>query len=209
MYFADHRGDRIKLAYVNSPEGPWQIYQPGTLRLDQADAFFDHIASPDVHVDEGAKQIRMYFHGVAHETGQQQTGISFSTDGITFNALRDIQGLFYYRVFEHNGWYYAIAKNNNEGFMAIYRARTGVSDLEFGRNFLPDARHAAVRVEDNKLEIYYSRVGIHQNGSSAQSLILATIGKVGSPQSEKRSYARSVLMKAANILLQSAPMGLL
>ena len=63
MYFANHVGDHIRLAYADSPTGPWTVHEPGTLRLDQVDdVFWDHIASPDVHVDDQRQRILMYFH---------------------------------------------------------------------------------------------------------------------------------------------------
>src|SRR5437016_6077328 len=33
LYFADHRGKYIRLAYADHLEGPWRIYKPGTLQL--------------------------------------------------------------------------------------------------------------------------------------------------------------------------------
>ena len=33
MYFAHHKGEYIRLAYADSIEGPWRIYQPGSLRV--------------------------------------------------------------------------------------------------------------------------------------------------------------------------------
>lgn len=50
LYFAHHAGTFIRLAYADDVQGPWRIYEPGTLHLEDAPAFYDHIASPDVHV---------------------------------------------------------------------------------------------------------------------------------------------------------------
>jgi len=36
LYFADHKGSYIRLAYANHPTGPWSIYPPGTLQLEQS-----------------------------------------------------------------------------------------------------------------------------------------------------------------------------
>lgn len=36
LYFADHKGDYIRLAYSDSPEGPFTIYGPGSLQLAQS-----------------------------------------------------------------------------------------------------------------------------------------------------------------------------
>jgi hypothetical protein len=35
LYFADHKGDAIKLAHADSLAGPWRVHEPGALRLDQ------------------------------------------------------------------------------------------------------------------------------------------------------------------------------
>ena len=35
LYFADHKGDYIYLAYADQLTGPWKIYTPGTLQLSQ------------------------------------------------------------------------------------------------------------------------------------------------------------------------------
>ncbi len=35
MYFADHKGDRIKLAYADDLKGPWKIYSDGAIKLSQ------------------------------------------------------------------------------------------------------------------------------------------------------------------------------
>ena len=39
MYFAHHGGTYIRLAYSDSLEGPWQLHDGGSLRLEQAAAF--------------------------------------------------------------------------------------------------------------------------------------------------------------------------
>jgi hypothetical protein len=33
MYFADHKGDYIRLAVADAPEGPWRVHGPGSLAL--------------------------------------------------------------------------------------------------------------------------------------------------------------------------------
>lgn len=36
LYFADHKGDYIRLAYADHLEGPWRIHAPGSLQLAQS-----------------------------------------------------------------------------------------------------------------------------------------------------------------------------
>jgi len=69
LYFADHRGTYVRMAYADEVTGPWTVYSPGTLKLEdsffpttapgQNAALYAHIASPDVHVREDLQQIVM------------------------------------------------------------------------------------------------------------------------------------------------------
>jgi len=62
MYFSHKHGSYIRMAYADHPEGPWNIYSPGVLDIEET-PFVGHIASPDVHVDHAEKLIRLYYHG--------------------------------------------------------------------------------------------------------------------------------------------------
>jgi len=159
MYFAHHKGQYIRLAYANNIEGPWKIYESGTLQLKQASAFKGHIASPDVHIDKENKQIRMYFHAPIKNGSGQWTGVATSEDGIDFIASDEILGKFYFRVWRYKDYYYALAKNNNEGWGELYRSKDGLTKFESGGNFVERIRHSAVLVKENKLSIFYTRVG--------------------------------------------------
>lgn len=170
MYFAHHGGKYIRLAYADALEGPWKIYEPGTLQLKEAKAFRRHIASPDVHVDEAKKEIRMYFHGPAKGRKGQWTGVAISKDGLKFDAPSEILGKFYFRVFHWNGHYYAIAKNGNSGWGELYRSRDGLTPFESRGNFVRMMRHCAVLLRNNQLLIFYSR-----KGDAPERIVVATV----------------------------------
>ena len=36
LYFADHKGSYIRLAYADDPTGPWTVHPPGSLHLEQS-----------------------------------------------------------------------------------------------------------------------------------------------------------------------------
>jgi hypothetical protein len=36
LYFADHKGGYIRLAYADNPTGPWTVHPPGSLQLAQS-----------------------------------------------------------------------------------------------------------------------------------------------------------------------------
>ncbi|HTU80248.1 MAG TPA: FUSC family protein [Solirubrobacteraceae bacterium] len=113
LYFAHHRGTFIRLATSDLLEGPWRVYEPGTLALAQShfptDGRRPHIASPDVHVDEASGTVRMYYHGLDTATREQHTRVAVSADGVHFQARPEPLGRPYFRVFLHDGWWYALA----------------------------------------------------------------------------------------------------
>jgi hypothetical protein len=164
LYFAHHAGKFIRLAYADRLTGPWQIHEPGTLRLDQAPRCNDHVASPDVHVHDARREILMYFHcpaGAAGslDIGQQKTFAAVSKDGLRFAADSEPLGPAYFRVFRWGGYYYALVRAG-----ILLRSRDPRAVFEEGPVLVPaDAgrllRHAAVELRGNLLRVYYSRIG--------------------------------------------------
>jgi hypothetical protein len=156
LYFAHHQGTYIRLAYANNPEGPYTIYEPGTLHLAQVPTCQGHVASPDVHVDEARQQIRMYFHCFpTSESRQQVTFVATSNDGIAFSPLPETLGVSYFRVFRWQGYYYALAQPG-----IVYRSKDGLTHFEKGPTLFSDnMRHSAVMIEGQELLVFYTSVG--------------------------------------------------
>jgi hypothetical protein len=164
LYFAHHQGLYIRLAYADTIEGPWTVYEPGTLHLEQT-ACVKHIASPDVHIDDARQQIRMYFHGpvphfpsgmtVQPNTAKQVSFVAFSSNGLEFEAHREILGAPYFRVFKHRDWFYALGMPG-----VFYRSNDGITSFEQGPIlFNQNMRHSALHVVGERLWVYYSSVG--------------------------------------------------
>ena len=166
LYFANHGGKYIRLAYADSLEGPWKIYAPGTLHLSEAPGCTGHVASPDVHVDEQRREIRMYFHGPSQAAKRQMSFVAVSSDGLHFKASSEPLGIFYFRIFPYRGAWYAMAKGG-----LLYRSRDGLTHFEQGPNPFPNSetrrgdynepgpRHVAVHRVGNILWVYYSNIG--------------------------------------------------
>lgn len=75
LYFANHKGRFIRLAYANSVTGPWKIYDPGVLQVKdtafyrpQPDpsngSIYTHVASPEIYIDQQQKRIILWAHGM-------------------------------------------------------------------------------------------------------------------------------------------------
>ena len=180
LYFADHKGAYIRLAFADRLTGPWRMYTSGTLTLEashfaterpdpsavtgakraegawtvERDHLRPHIASPDVHVDHDRREIRMYYHGML-DNGEQRTRVAVSGDGIAFAAHPEILGNSYFRVFRHQGWHYALVMPGE-----VRRSRDGLTGFEPGPVlFRPEMRHAAVRCREDMLDVFWTRVG--------------------------------------------------
>jgi hypothetical protein len=164
LYFAHHQGEYIRLAYADSIEGPWRVHEPGTLRLSESH-FSRHIASPDVHIDRERRQIRMYYHGVEDGKGQM-TRVALSSDGLRFTAREEILGVSYFRVFQWDGWWYALGMPG-----IFYRSKDGLTGFEQGpKLFTDDMRHTALKLDGNTLSVFYSNVG-----DCPERIVLSTI----------------------------------
>ena len=167
LYFAHHQGTYIRLAFADSLEGPWRIHSPGVLDLE--DSFFDaHIASPDVHVLDDRREIRMYYHGCSlPEWSNQVTRVAASPDGIDFTAHPEILWSCYWRVFQWREHYYTLEMPGK-----FRRSPTGVSDFEEGPTlFTADMRHSAVQTDRDTLKVYYSNAN-----DRPERILFATVG---------------------------------
>jgi hypothetical protein len=164
LYFAHHGGKFIRLAYADRLEGPWRIHEAGALRLEQAPRCYDHVASPDVHLDDTRREILMYFHCPAGSAGsvdiaEQQTFVATSRDGVHFSAGTEPLGPAYFRVFRRGEYAYALVRAG-----VLLRARDMRSPFEPGPTLIGAEsgrilRHAAVDARGDVLRVYYSRIG--------------------------------------------------
>jgi hypothetical protein len=170
LYFADHRGTYIRLALADRIEGPWRMHEPGAMELTASDFpigpldantidhpsddLYCHIASPDIHVLEDRREIRMYYHGRL-EDGGQASRVASSVDGLRFSAGAEILGAPYFRAFQHDRWTYALAMPG-----ILYRSLDGLTGFERGPQcFDPDTRHVATTTRDDQLHVFWTRAG--------------------------------------------------
>jgi len=203
LYFADHKGLYIRLAYANDLLGPWTVHAPGSLQIqgsyflteppavapDVADrlrasqerrgvpmshdglfeAITPHIASPDVHVDHQNQQIVMYFHGL-DDVSTQFSRVATSSDGIHFDARPERLGRSYMRIFDHDGYTYAMAMPGQ-----FYRSRDPLGSFEEGPLlFNANMRHSALLVRKNTLFVFWTQVG-----DVPEHIMLSTVDMAG------------------------------
>ena len=212
LYFADHKGSYIRLAASEELAGTWRVHGPGSLQLEQShfpssppdltpamrdrlvakaapgvdalrEATTPHIASPDVHVDDDARLIVMYFHGL-EAPAYQVSRVATSRDGIRFEAQPEILGRSYLRVFRHDGMTHAMAMPGQ-----FYRSRDGFTAFEEGPLlFNADMRHAALLKRGDTLYVFWTQVG-----QAPERILLSTVDLAGDWTSWKETQAREVL----------------
>lgn len=174
LYFAHHDGRYIRLAYADDLHGPWRTHEPGVLPL-AASHFAGHIASPDVHVDDERRQIRLYYHGAENPSGTGGKGggggpqfsrVAISRNGLDFEALPEILGRPYMRLFQWDGYHYALAMPG-----VMYRSRDGLTGFEEGPTlFASTQRHTALKLDGDRLSVFYTHAG-----DCPERILLATI----------------------------------
>lgn len=188
LYFADHRGAFIRLAHADELCGEWTIHEPGTLHIEQAEGFKGHIASPDVHVDEADRQIRMYFHAPTAGGGGQATGVAVSSDGIHFTVLGGALGEPYFRVVPWRDAWLAIAKRGRTGGGVLYRGSDPTQPFLAGDEVIPRMRHAAVLPWQDDLLVFFSRIG-----DAPERILVTRLTFGGSGERPQMGEVRDVL----------------
>ncbi len=206
LYFAHHSGKYVRMASAANISGPWTLYDVSSdveigdrgvldlggkpMPIGNGIVLADnHLASPDVHVDDGNQRVIMYFHSgsrtkVNEEQIQgQKTFVATSHDGLNFtgNVEPVILGGSYFSVFEYAGNVYALDNGAN-----LYKAPDSENPWSSspGWNFADDfwqraqtnayqsdidddgytfaelrVRHVNTWLKDDTLYAFYSRRG--------------------------------------------------
>ena len=186
LYFAHHDGHYIRLAIADDIAGPWRMHEPGVLSAEQSHFphvdppepppeerpvwakhmkggyLYAHIASPDIHIDDSARQLRMYFHGLL-PNGEQATRLALSGNGLDFTVNEPLLGPPYFRAFVRDGWIYTIAWGGS-----LWRSRHWHEPFEEGPNLIHYAakdgigegfRHGETHVTGDTLYVIFTRMG--------------------------------------------------
>ncbi|MED6333175.1 MAG: hypothetical protein VX605_06465 [Pseudomonadota bacterium] len=199
LYFADHKGLYIRLAYADNLTGPWQVHEPGSLRIE--DSYFTP-TRPEISEEALAEMIegrRASGSRTSHDLAFELTQPHIASPDVHVNEDRQ-QIIMYYHGLEGPGFQHSRVATSNDGinFTAgsenigrtymrafkyeqrtyalampgqFYRSENGLTNFEEGpRLFVPNMRHSAVVVRDNYLYVFWTRVG-----DAPESIMLSTI----------------------------------
>lgn len=158
LYFGHHRGQSIRLAYADHPEGLWTVHPPGCLNLTDVPQLYDHMASPEIVIDENNRQIRMYVHGGGGMIWWQETALSLSRDGLHFEAQPGVVAPFYLRVFRRGEEWFGIARDGVHCSLLL-TSPDGLQPFRRTRDIFPNGRHYGLLVQGDVLWVFYSKIG--------------------------------------------------
>lgn len=96
----------------------------------------------------------------------QRSKVAISRDGINFEASPESLGQPYFRVFQWQGYHYAVGMPG-----VFYRSKDGLTAFEEGPTLFPsNMRHTALDLQENTLKVYYTNAA-----DSPERIFLSTI----------------------------------
>ena len=186
LYFADHKGTYIRLAYADDLRGPWRVYAPGTLRL--ADSYL--LTKPPAAPVEEMEKLRATWDSTkwSHDLLTEATTPHIASPDVHVDSARG-RIVMYYHGLESLGRQVTRVATSRDGIhfqaqpeilgrtymrtfrhggytyaMAMpgqfYRSRDGLSRFEEGpRLFNPNMRHAGLLKRGDTLYVFWTKVG--------------------------------------------------
>ncbi len=225
LYFADHKGRFIRLAFADELDGPWRIHSTGSLKLEDSlfpteqiqpsdqhvesnvvapgrllhsqeyEGSTPHIASPDVHVSHDERRIYMYYHGLL-SYANQKTRVATSDDGINFVAEEPILCRTYLRVVPFQDTIIGMVMPG-----VLYQLNHPRGPFEDGQQLFPsDARHHALLTNKNRVFVFWTEVG-----EAPEHIKVSVIEDVCQGNSRKIKHLGSVLKPELDWEGASAP----
>jgi hypothetical protein len=217
LYFADHKGDYIRLAYADVLTGPWHIYAPGSLQIGES--FF--LTEPpevsdavlrEMQADRDANGVK-----IAHDLRTELTSIHIASPDVHVDEANRRFIMYYHglagpgrqhsRVATSSDGIHFVAQPQNLGrtylrafahqdmtyFIAmpgqLYRSRDGFTNFETGPQlFEPNMRHTGLLKRGNTLYVFWTRVG-----DVPESIMVSSIDISGDWQHWQPSEPRVVL----------------
>ena len=245
LYFGHHSGDYIRMAWAENITGPWRLYQSGAnisigdrgvLDNDNRDINVgngivieeNHLASPDVHVDNENQRIILYFHSGSStffngvEMNGQFSWVATSPFGLDFNGNIEPVRLStsYLRVFEDRGELYAF-DNSASPRRALdadnpweptnnYYSGTTISNLWEGRsgNFTQEPIEDNLGLSRSELRVRHTAVRIvgdelqvfyTRRGDSPERVMMSTVDlDVGDFENWEFSFPPAPILEAVS-----------
>ena len=188
LYFADHKGSYIRLAYADKLTGPWQIHVGGSLQIGES--FFPS-EPPPISAERLAEMVQQRTASGAvfsHDLETELTSPHIASPDIHIDEANKQFILYYHGLAGPGRQVTRVATSPNgvdftaqpqelgRTYMRIfphqgityamsmpgqfYRSQDGFTDFESGpRLFNGSMRHSALLIRDNYLYVFWTQVG--------------------------------------------------
>ena len=203
LYFADHKGQYIRLAYADELTGPWRVHKAGSQQLAGSHFPTEHPEAPVAEMHRLHALMKASGFRLPHDLEQELTAPHIASPDVHVdNVNRRI--VMYFHGLEKFARQVTRASTSSDGihFEArpeilgktylrafshdgmtyglampgqLYRSSDGLSKFEKGRLlFEPNMRHAALLKRDDLLYVFWTRVG-----EMPERILLSTIDVSG------------------------------
>lgn len=215
LYFADHKGRYIRLAYAEDVRGPWRVHGPGTLRLE--DSYL--LTRPPAAPPEEMAKLRAGWDSTkwSHDLLTESTTPHIASPDVHVDSARR-RIVMYYHGLESLGRQVTRVATSADGVhfrarpeilgrtymrafrhggytyvMAMpgqfYRSRDRLSAFEEGpRLFNPKMRHAALLKRGDTLYVFWTQVG-----DVPERILVSTVALTGDWATWRESPPAEVL----------------
>ena len=217
LYFADHKGRYIRLAYADRLLGPWSIHPPGTLQLEQSCFLTEPPTVTPEQLAEFEARRRQSAVQLSHDVLMEITTPHIASPDVHIDPRRQ-QIVMYFHGLEdvgtqvtrvatsRNGIDFAaqpdvLGRNymrafEHEGMTytlampgQLYRSRDGFHDFEPGPVlFNPRMRHSALLKRGSMLWVFWTQVG-----DAPERILLSQIDLSGDWRSWKDDAPAEIL----------------
>ena len=188
LYFADHKGSYIRLAYADELAGPWQIHVPGALQLEDSHFLTEPPKITEAQRAQVVEQFAKAGIKVPHDPALEVTAPHIASPDVHIDEEQQ-HIVMYYHGLEDVGHQVTRVATSKDGlnFTAqpqilgktywrgfqhqgyhyglampgqFYRAKDPFGPFEKGPLlFNPNMRHCAVLIRDNQLLVFWTQVG--------------------------------------------------
>ena len=188
LYFADHKGSYIRLAFADAPTGPWTVHAPGTLRLQDSCFPTTPPPAPPAALERIRRSLEASGTELPHDLEHELTTPHIASPDVHVDDARRRIVMYFHGLesFARQVTRVATSRDGLE-FEArpeilgrtylrafryggtsyalampgqLYRSRDGLSGFEEGPLlFNPDMRHAGLLVRGDTLHVFWTQVG--------------------------------------------------
>lgn len=189
LYFADHKGSYIRLAYADDLAGPWRVHGPGSLRLEQSHFPAEPLVISDDEFERHKRRFEEAGRRLPHDLRLELTTPHIASPDVHIDD-ENRRIVMYFHGLEAPGRQVTRVATSTDGIsfsaepeivversylrvfehrgrrygMAmpgqLYRSTDGFTEFEEGPLiFNPNMRHFAMLKREDTLHVFWTRVG--------------------------------------------------